>query len=203
MRGAGHSGSRPSPGRGRCPPGRGSTGELGGSCVVCCAVSPASATASATTVVAATVNPNVRLPIRPPGLCTASRSYHSRPGRRRRPASESLPLQKRKSPPQRAVSRILSAFARAAFQRRRQRRDDHSSSPAITGGIKRPTRRLRTGRPIAPPYLALLRAGFCLPPMLPPARCALTAPFHPYPSARPSRARSGLGPLASSPGGLP
>src|SRR5262249_50700496 len=30
------------------------------------------------------------------------------------------------------------------------------------------------------PYLVLLRAGFCLPPMLPPARCALTAPFHPY-----------------------
>src|SRR5205814_1247270 len=32
-----------------------------------------------------------------------------------------------------------------------------------------------------PPYLVLLRAGFCLPPTLPPARCALTAPFHPYP----------------------
>src|SRR2546425_9293486 len=31
-----------------------------------------------------------------------------------------------------------------------------------------------------PPYLALLRAGFCLPPVLPRARCALTAPFHPY-----------------------
>src|SRR5215510_9199565 len=31
-----------------------------------------------------------------------------------------------------------------------------------------------------PPYLVLLRAGFCLPPTLPPARCALTAPFHPY-----------------------
>jgi hypothetical protein len=42
----------------------------------------------------------------------------------------------------------------------------------------------RTGRPITPPYLALLRAGFCLPPTLPPARCALTAPFHPYPSTR-------------------
>src|SRR5215510_7471266 len=28
------------------------------------------------------------------------------------------------------------------------------------------------------PYLVLLRAGFCLPPMLPRARCALTAPFH-------------------------
>src|SRR5262245_58983 len=30
------------------------------------------------------------------------------------------------------------------------------------------------------PYLVLLRAGFCLPPVLPRARCALTAPFHPY-----------------------
>jgi len=30
------------------------------------------------------------------------------------------------------------------------------------------------------PYLVLLRVGFTLPPMLPPARCALTAPFHPY-----------------------
>src|SRR5580765_2934859 len=37
---------------------------------------------------------------------------------------------------------------------------------------------------ILPPYLVLLRAGFCLPPTLPPARCALTAPFHPYPSTR-------------------
>src|SRR5688572_11698943 len=43
----------------------------------------------------------------------------------------------------------------------------------------------RTGRPITPPYLALLRAGFCLPPALPPARCALTAPFHPYLSTHP------------------
>ena len=31
------------------------------------------------------------------------------------------------------------------------------------------------------PYLVLLRAGFCLPRLLPDARCALTAPFHPYP----------------------
>src|SRR3954453_18088159 len=74
--------------------------------------------------------------------------------------------------------------------------DDHSSSTAITGGVKRPTRRLslrqgsgnmpwprrrrRAGRPRTPPYLVLLRAGFCLPPVLPRARCALTAPFHPY-----------------------
>jgi hypothetical protein len=30
------------------------------------------------------------------------------------------------------------------------------------------------------PYLVLLRVGFTLPLVLPPARCALTAPFHPY-----------------------
>ena len=29
-------------------------------------------------------------------------------------------------------------------------------------------------------YLALLRVGFTLPLVLPQARCALTAPFHPY-----------------------
>ena len=33
------------------------------------------------------------------------------------------------------------------------------------------------------PYLVLLRVGFTLPPVSPPARCALTAPFHPYPVA--------------------
>ena len=31
------------------------------------------------------------------------------------------------------------------------------------------------------PYLVLLPVGFTLPPMLPSVRCALTAPFHPYP----------------------
>ena len=97
----------------------------------------------------------------------------------------------------RAVSRILSAFASPSpcGVEAELRRDDHSSSPVITGGVKRPTRRLasassgeravpggggRTGRPRTPPYLVLLRAGFCLPPVLPRARCALTAPFHPY-----------------------
>ena len=34
---------------------------------------------------------------------------------------------------------------------------------------------------IAPPYLVLLRAGFSLPSALRRTRCALTAPFHPYP----------------------
>ena len=33
-------------------------------------------------------------------------------------------------------------------------------------------------------YLVLLRVGFTLPHLLPDARCALTAPFHPYPILR-------------------
>src|SRR6185369_10368873 len=86
-----------------------------------------------------------------------------------------------------------------------RRGDDHSSSPAIAGGIKRPTRRLgRAVQPAvfcwAPPYLVLLRAGFCLPPVLPRARCALTAPFHPYPSLNPhSRANLTQGGMFSVP----
>ena len=44
-----------------------------------------------------------------------------------------------------------------------------------------------------PPYLVLLRVGFTLPPALPPERCALTAPFHPYPGA-------GVSATASVPG---
>ena len=45
---------------------------------------------------------------------------------------------------------------------------------------------------ITPPYLVLLRAGFCLPPTLPPARCALTAPFHPYLTSRLRATRGGI-----------
>ena len=69
--------------------------------------------------------------------------------------------------------------------------NDHSSRPVIAHGLERPTRWLRTGRPVTPPYLVLLRAGFCLPPTLPPARCALTAPFHPYPASRALRRYGG------------
>src|SRR5918995_5471741 len=112
----------------------------------------------------------------------ASAAAPARRRDRRRPARGMMPpgydMSQCRS---RTVSRILSAF----------RRDDHSSSPVITGGVKRPTRRLRTGRPQTPPYLVLLRAGFCLPPVLPRARCALTAPFHPY-----------LASVAGRPGGM-
>jgi len=37
-----------------------------------------------------------------------------------------------------------------------------------------------------PPYLVLLRVGFTMPPPLLAERCALTAPFHPYPGTGPA-----------------
>ena len=49
-----------------------------------------------------------------------------------------------------------------------QRREN---PPAFLGGTIKARR----------PYLVLLPVRFTLPPMLPPARCALTTPFHPYP----------------------
>src|ERR1700678_1831904 len=72
-------------------------------------------------------------------------------------------------------------------------RDGHSSGPRITAGLKRPTRRLWRAEPAripddpegsqeVPPYLVLLRVGFAPPAALLRRRCALTAPFHPYPS---------------------
>ena len=86
---------------------------------------------------------------------------------------------------------------------------DHSSSPGIAAGVKRPTREspLRAGsvRPLeglrgGPPllsYLVLLRVGFAVPRALLPARCALTlsplaraAPFHPCPPLDPDKRES-------------
>jgi hypothetical protein len=44
----------------------------------------------------------------------------------------------------------------------------------------RPTRMTTQRQVLCHPYLVLLPVGFTLPPLLPKARCALTAPFHPY-----------------------
>ena len=61
---------------------------------------------------------------------------------------------------------------------------DHSSGTTVTGRLKQPTRKSRSDTALQValrlPYLALLPVGFAVPRMLPPARCALTAPFHPY-----------------------
>ena len=54
-----------------------------------------------------------------------------------------------------------------------------SSQP---GDLTHPRWDTGTGNP-RPPYSALLRMGFTVPPPFPEGRCALTAPFHPYPRA--------------------
>jgi hypothetical protein len=83
-----------------------------------------------------------------------------------------------------SISRVLS--------RQRTALCDHSSRRLVTNTLKQPTR--TTGRRIpfgcpkkysffgtrCRPYSVLLPVGFTVPPLLPEARCALTAPFRPY-----------------------
>ena len=66
---------------------------------------------------------------------------------------------------------------------------DHSSRMPVTRHLVQPTRTaFRKQNPPLPckqdgacrSYLVLLPVGFTVPPLLPGARCALTAPFHPY-----------------------
>jgi len=56
---------------------------------------------------------------------------------------------------------------------------NHSSGTVVTGGLKQPTRKHRGPRFCFPIWSC---SGWGLPcrSVLPPARCALTAPFHPY-----------------------
>ena len=64
--------------------------------------------------------------------------------------------------------------------------DGHSSGTPVAGRLARSTRTAarkpawRARKPACRPYLILLRVGFAVPLPLPGARCALTAPFHPY-----------------------
>jgi len=65
--------------------------------------------------------------------------------------------------------------------------DGHSSGAPVTERLMRPTRAaarrlariVGSLRDACRSYLVLLPVGFSLPPPLPAARCALTAPFHP------------------------
>jgi len=61
--------------------------------------------------------------------------------------------------------------------------DSHSSGTRVAARLKQPTRERRGHTPMFP-YSALLQVGFAVPRLLPTARCALTAPFHPYRSLR-------------------
>ncbi len=58
-------------------------------------------------------------------------------------------------------------------------------SSDLPGSSDVPSRHVRPPKPTLLPYLVLLRVWFSLPPSLLTARCALTAPFHPY-LARPN-----------------
>jgi len=60
--------------------------------------------------------------------------------------------------------------------------DNHLSGTYVTICLMRPTlTQTRAASCIKRGlYLVLLQMGFALPRVLPPARCALTAPFHPY-----------------------
>lgn len=71
-------------------------------------------------------------------------------------------------------------------------RDGHSSGTMFAHGLEQPTRTagLTSPRgviafansPLRRPYSVLLPVGFTMPAPLPDPRCALTAPFHPYPA---------------------
>lgn len=86
-------------------------------------------------------------------------------------------------------------------------RDGHSSGTVFAHGLEQPTRTagLTSPRgvialansPLRRPYSVLLPVGFAMPAPLPEPRCALTAPFHPYPSTQLTLLRRG------KPGGLP
>ena len=69
--------------------------------------------------------------------------------------------------------------------------DSHSSGTNVAVCLKQPTRSQRGSRHMET-YLVLLRVGFTLPLLLPVARCALTAPFHPYLCSRTNHRRSSL-----------
>ena len=84
----------------------------------------------------------------------------------------------------RTVSRVLSGLQRglrpAGLPPSNLTLCDHPSGITVARDLERPTRELTRAFVLALPYLALHRAGFSLPPTLPPTRCALTAPVRPY-----------------------
>ncbi len=85
-------------------------------------------------------------------------------GRKRRASGARFPEMKASQPVSRVLSRMTIHLGHM--------------SPCASSDL--PGDRADHTRPCGPsPYLVLLRAGFTLPPLLPGARCALTAPFHP------------------------
>ena len=101
-----------------------------------------------------------------------------------RPIDKAIAPQPTPSQPNPRVTLRRAQRAESCPRLRAQRSGEATTIPlvpsSLTGSSDRPGG-LERAALITPPYLVLLRAGFCLPPALPRARCALTAPFHPYP----------------------
>ena len=92
----------------------------------------------------------------------------------------------------RSVSRVLSRPGLASHWERGwpfiwdvRRRTPRATDPS--GGARGPPDGPSQSRSACRSYLVLLPVGFALPPPLPAARCALTAPFHPYRPCRPTK----------------
>jgi len=110
------------------------------------------------------------------------RSTRLSPGNRTYPHAIRQSIHRREGA-RRRVSRVLSR----PWASRPRDGDGHSSGTPVAGRLVRPTRaaarrparRRRSRGGACRSYLVLLPVGFSLPPPLPAARCALTAPFHP------------------------
>jgi len=133
----------------------------------------------------------------------ASRSAIAPLGHRYDPASG------RRRGPMPSMSGVQRACKPGSVAKTGQARspDGHSSGPGVAPWFSRPTTAaarkpalFRRGRNTLR-YLGLLRVGFTLPLPLLVARCALTAPFHPYHRTR--RSGGGLLSVALSLGSRP
>ena len=82
----------------------------------------------------------------------------------------------------RPISRVLSRPLSGPWMTIPLGRPLPDASRDLPGRLRRKRRLpapVSSGRPAGHPYAVLLPVGFALPPPLPAARCALTAPFHP------------------------
>ena len=80
--------------------------------------------------------------------------------------------------------------------------DNHSSGTVVTDSLMQPTRKHRGPRHCFPIW-SCSRRGLPCRRVLPPARCALTAPFHPYPLTSLHRKWGGIFSVALSVGSRP
>ena len=90
------------------------------------------------------------------------------------------------------VSRVLSGAS--------LRLCGHSSRRRVAPPLKQPTRATSRNKLICRPYSVLHPVGFSVPETLPPPRCALAAPFRPYPPKGRRYAFCGTFPRRRTPG---